>query len=169
MFRRLDDFYEQQKIQMDSVVENLQELTPESLDVTSHEGGRTIGQLAWHLVRTVSEMMSNTGLNMDASVLKEPHPVEPAELTSRYQAAHHELAARIKEQWDDSTLETTDTMYGMTWARGLTLAVLLRHEAHHHGQMTVLMRLAKLPVHGPTGPSKEEWAKFGMEQPPEMD
>lgn len=169
MFRKLDDFYKQHEIQVKSVLENLGELTADSLEETSHEGGRTIRQLVWHLVRTVSEMMSRTGLEMDEAVLKDPAPASPQELAASYEAAHRALIALIKEKWDDSTLELTDEMYGMTWSRGLTLAVLLKHEAHHHGQLTVLMRIAALPVHGPTGPSKEEWAKFGMEQPPEMD
>jgi uncharacterized damage-inducible protein DinB len=42
---------------------------------------------------------------------------------------------------------------------------LIQHQAHHRGQMTVLMRQAGLPVPGIYGPSKEEWANFGMEAP----
>ena len=48
---------------------------------------------------------------------------------------------------------------------GLTLAVLVRHQAHHRGQMTVLMRQAGLKVPGVYGPAREEWAEFGMQPP----
>jgi len=37
------------------------------------------------------------------------------------------------------------------------------HQAHHRGQMTVLMRQAGMKVPGVYGPSKEEWSAFGME------
>lgn len=43
-------------------------------------------------------------------------------------------------------------MYGEIWARGLTLFYLITHQAHHRGQMTVLMRQAGLPVPGIYGP-----------------
>jgi len=55
----------------------------------------------------------------------------------------------------------TDEMYGETWARGLTLFYLILHQAHHRGQITVLMRQAGLTVPGIYGPAKEEWAAFG--------
>ena len=57
-------------------------------------------------------------------------------------------------------------MYGETWKRGVALEMLIRHEAHHRGQMTVLMRQAGLPVHGVYGPSREEWTAMGMEPLP---
>ena len=54
-------------------------------------------------------------------------------------------------------------MYGMSWKRGTTLSILVNHQAHHRGQMTVLMRQAGLMVPGVYGPAKEEWASMGME------
>jgi uncharacterized damage-inducible protein DinB len=53
-------------------------------------------------------------------------------------------------------------IYGEKWPRGLTLSILIGHQTHHRGQMTVLMRQAGLPVPGVVGPSKEEWAAMGM-------
>ena len=47
----------------------------------------------------------------------------------------------------------------------LTLQILLFHQTHHRGQMTVLMRQAGLPVPGMYGPAKEDWAKYGMPTP----
>jgi uncharacterized damage-inducible protein DinB len=56
-------------------------------------------------------------------------------------------------------------MYGQTWARGETLQVLVVHQAHHRGQMTVLMRQAGLAVPGVYGPAREEWVGYGMSAP----
>ena len=72
----------------------------------------------------------------------------------------------IAAAWTDEVLLDTDDLYGQTWPRGLTLSVLLRHEAHHVGQMTVLLRQAGATVPGVCGPAKEEWASMGREAPP---
>ena len=51
-------------------------------------------------------------------------------------------------------------MYGQVWKRTSVLSSLIAHQAHHRGQMTVLMRQAGLKVPGVYGPSKEEWAEL---------
>ncbi len=53
-----------------------------------------------------------------------------------------------------------DDRYGDKWSRGKTLGMLVTHQIHHHGQLTVVMRLAGLKVPGVHGPAKEEWGKF---------
>ena len=55
-----------------------------------------------------------------------------------------------------------DEMYGMIWKRGTTLSLLINHQAHHRGQVTILMRQAGVPVIGVYGPAKEEWEAMGM-------
>ncbi|MGO4373779.1 DinB family protein, partial [Paenibacillus sp. MCAF20] len=47
----------------------------------------------------------------------------------------------------------------------LVLDVLIKHEIHHRGQMTVLMRQAGLRVPDLYGPTKEQWAEFGAPAP----
>jgi len=46
------------------------------------------------------------------------------------------------------------------------LVSLITHQAHHRGQMTVLMRQAGLKVPGVYGPAREEWAAMGMPPQP---
>ena len=75
------------------------------------------------------------------------------------------LAEQIRSRWDDASLAVTDDMYGETWPRGLTLSILIHHQAHHRGQMTVLMRQAGLKVPGVYGPAREEWAAYGAPPP----
>ncbi len=72
------------------------------------------------------------------------------------------LAHEIRTTWEDAELEVEDDMYGEQWPRGKSLAALLNHQTHHRGQMTVLMRQAGLQVPGVYGPSREEWAVYGM-------
>jgi len=47
----------------------------------------------------------------------------------------------------------------------MSLQVLVVHQAHHRGQMTVLMRQAGLKVPGVYGPAREEWTAYGMQPP----
>jgi uncharacterized damage-inducible protein DinB len=71
----------------------------------------------------------------------------------------------LPRAWNDESLQQTDDMYGEKWKRGVTLTVLISHQAHHRGQMTVLMRQAGLKVPGVYGPAREEWAGMGMKAP----
>jgi uncharacterized damage-inducible protein DinB len=65
------------------------------------------------------------------------------------------------------TFEELIDFIGQKKPNGTLLMFLLQHQNHHRGQMTVLMRQAGLTVPGIYGPSKEEWANFGM-IPPKM-
>lgn len=165
MFRKIDDFINTHKGHVDGVGKNLDSLTDESLKVTAYEGGRSLGALAWHNVQTISEMLNKTGLSVDEKYEKAPMPHSAAEIAAAYLELHATFAEKIKAEWQDADLDVEDEMYGSKWKRGFTIGCVLDHETHHHGQMSVLMRIAGLPVHGVYGPSKEEWAQYGMEQP----
>ena len=62
-------------------------------------------------------------------------------------------------------LQDVVTMFGMPWTISTTLYSYLKHEIHHRGQLTILMRQAGLPVIGAYGPAKEQWAAIGMPVP----
>ena len=140
-------------------------LTDASLQqaVTPHD--RTLGRIAWHVVTSVPEMMHRTGLTLSGPDDKAAMPAQAAAIVTAYAAVARSLAEQIRERWTDATLPELDLMYGEKWKRGFTLAVLVRHQAHHRGQMTVLMRQAALKVPGVYGPAREEWADFGMQPP----
>ena len=63
-------------------------------------------------------------------------------------------------------LDREEAMYGEAWKRGYAFYVLVAHQAHHRGQMTVLMRQAELKVPDVYGPTKESWAAYGVLTPP---
>ena len=68
----------------------------------------------------------------------------------------------IASTWTDASLEEMRDMYGRPWKNGTTLRALISHQAHHRGQLTVLMRQAGLRVPGIYGPAREDWASMGM-------
>jgi len=41
--------------------------------------------------------------------------------------------------------------------------MIVNHQAHHRGQMAVLIRQAGLRVPDVYGPAREDWAQWGME------
>ncbi len=143
-------------------------LTDASLGQSVGHDHRTLGRMAWHIVTTYAEMMAQTGLKFTSVSKDAPVPSKAADIQKAYAAVTKEMIDGIKGNWTDATLDVVDTMYGaFPWKRSLTLSILVRHEVHHRGQMTVLMRQAGLTVPGVYGPAREEWSGMGM-NPPEV-
>ncbi|MEQ1691327.1 MAG: DinB family protein [Gemmatimonas sp.] len=141
-------------------------LTDASLAQEIYPGGRTAGRLAWHIAQTIPEMMARTGLHISGVDEHGPAPSSAAAIATGYRAAAASLLEQIAANWTNATLAVSDDMYGEQWTRATTLSVLIHHQAHHRGQLTVLMRQAGLKVPGIYGPAKEEWASMGMAPPP---
>jgi uncharacterized damage-inducible protein DinB len=127
--------------------------------------GRTLGRLAWHITTTIPEMMNRTGLEILKPHHEDPVPATAKEIFQAYNQAAIALYDKVKENWTDESLQVVDEMYGEKWKRGFTLQVLIFHQIHHRGQMTVLMRQAGLQIPGIYGPAREEWAQWGMKPP----
>jgi len=143
------------------------ELTDASLAQAVVPGHRTLGRMAWHITTSVSEMMTRVGLTIAGPPHDAPVPASAAEIKAAYDAAASSLVSELKAKWTDATLKVEDDMYGEKWSRAQTLHVLMGHQIHHRGQVTVLMRQAGLKVPGVYGPAKEEWGAFGA-PPPEV-
>lgn len=161
MLRRIDDFIKDWEYEAESTGKILKALTDASLDQKVTADGRSLGFLGWHLTQTLGEMLGHVGLKIDAPGFDKECPTGAADLADAYEKAAKSVTEEVKNNWTDETLLQEDNMYGDTWARGLTLFYLIAHQAHHRGQMTVLMRQAGLPVPGVYGPAKEEWAAMG--------
>ena len=140
-------------------------LTDASLSTAVGPQDRTLARIAWHLVTSLPEMMERTGLKLEGVAADAPVPASAAAIASAYEGLADSLGRQVRTQWSDETLQVTDDMYGETWKRGATLLVLILHQTHHRGQMTVLMRQAGLKVPGVYGPAREDWAGYGMTPP----
>ena len=167
MFTKLSHFEHAWEFESEGTLKMLRVLTDASLAQAVAPQGRTLGRLAWHVTTSLTEMMGRTGLKLAGPAEHAPHPATAAAIVAAYAAASASLVPAIRTSWTDETLQLTDEMYGDTWKRGLTLAILINHQTHHRGQMTVLMRQAGLTVPGIYGPAREEWAGMGM-PPPEV-
>ncbi len=161
MFRTIEDFLKAWQYEAEMTGKVLNTLTDGSLGQQVTPDGRTLGFLGWHLTVTLGEMLGHVGLKIDAPDEKAVCPASATEIASAYEKGSKSVSEEIAANWADETLLQEDNMYGDTWSRGLTLFYFIAHQAHHRGQMTVLMRQAGLPVPGIYGPSKEEWAAMG--------
>lgn len=165
MYRKIDDFLDAWQTESGLTQTLLDALTDASLQQAVAKDHRTLARIAWHIVTTIPEMMANTGLKLGALKPDAPIPATAAEIGQAYAAVSAELAQQVRANWTDETLRVEDEMYGEKWARGRTARILINHQTHHRGQMTVLMRQAGLAVPGVYGPSKEEWAAYGAPAP----
>jgi uncharacterized damage-inducible protein DinB len=164
MYHTLNEFTEEYKMESQSTLKLLKILTTESLYKTIDGKVRSIGRLTYHIAHTVAEMMGKTGLEIPFT-LQNPakdNSVTAEQIVQAYEKVVADFLSQIKEKWSDANLAETRSMYGQEWTNALTLSILLKHEIHHRGQLTVLMRLAGLVVPGVYGPAAEEWAMYGM-------
>jgi uncharacterized damage-inducible protein DinB len=167
MIATIAQFQDYWKQEADGTRKIMAELTDASLKQRIADKHRTLGQLAWHITTSVAEMLGRTGLKFEGFNHEAPEPKTAAEIKNAYDMIASSALEQITKNWNDATLQVVDDMYGQKWPRGLTLRILIDHEIHHRGQMTVLMRQAGLKVPGLMGPSLEEWTQFGM-KPPEV-
>jgi uncharacterized damage-inducible protein DinB len=164
MFRRVADFRKTWQEEREGTLKLLRALDDLSLSQAAGADQRTLGRIAWHLTTTLSEMMDRTGLKVAGPAHDSPVPATAAAILAAYEEASASVADEVGA-WTDAALEVEDDVYGERWPRGRTLQALVAHQAHHRGQMTVLMRLAGRSVPGVYGPSREEWAAYGMPVP----
>ncbi|WP_438349299.1 DinB family protein [Paenibacillus sp. FA6] len=167
MFATMEGFLINWHQESGSTQKILNALTDESLAQEVSPQDRTLGRIAWHIVTTLDEMMGRTGLKFEAAPHDSQVPQVAREIAEAYQTSSEAMVAAIHDQWTDATLSEEKDMYGEIWPIAVILGILIAHQTHHRGQLTVLMRQAGLSVPGVYGPSREEWAVFGG-QPPEV-
>lgn len=165
MFRTLDDFLTIWQHESASTEKLLQLITDASLSQQVNEEGRTIARLAWHIVTTLHEMVSQTGLQFEGKPHDAPVPASAEEIAKAYTTSSKAMFEAITEHWNDTTLQELHMMYGQQWTVATILQILVFHQIHHRGQLTVLLRQAGIQIPGIYGPSKEEWTAAGMEPP----
>ncbi|MES2177053.1 MAG: DinB family protein [Gemmatimonadota bacterium] len=164
MIRTIEDFVTVWNQEAANTLKLFRGLSDASMPQAITGEHRDLGRLAWHITTTIREMMERTGLHVEGPEPDAPVPSSAEEIVKEY-ARSSESFVKSLDAWTDATLDQEDNLYGESWRRSLTLQILLLHQTHHRGQMTVLMRQAGLPVPGMYGPAKEDWAKYGMPTP----
>jgi uncharacterized damage-inducible protein DinB len=165
MYRSIEDFLQAWQYESGMTVNVLRRLTDESLAQPVADDHFTLGSLAWHVTSALTTMLGQVGLPVEGPDRTTPQPATAAEIAAAYEAAAESVAQAVR-QWSDEDLPGEIQIFRYTWTRGRTLMFFLLHQAHHRGQMTVLMRQAGLEVPGVYGPSREERAAMLAAAPP---
>ena len=162
MIRKIEDFLSEWKYESESTRKLFSLITNEVLHKKNHEHVRSMAFLAWHITITISEMMNKAGIPVSGPDEHSKPPATIEEIISVYEQSSASLVKELQKNWTDANLTEDKEMYGDTWKKGTVLSVLIKHQVHHRGQLTVLMRQAGLSVCGIYGPTKEEWATWNM-------
>jgi uncharacterized damage-inducible protein DinB len=165
MINTINDFEYQWSMEIEKTQKIFKHLTDKSLSQAITPQNRTLGRLAWHIIQSIPEMAGRMGLTVSGPREDEPVPSSTKVLFHTFSDTAISLLTRIKSEWRDTTLQQTDDMYGQKWKRSFSLTVLIHHQIHHRGQMTVLMRQAGLEVPGIYGPARQEWTQWNMSEP----
>jgi uncharacterized damage-inducible protein DinB len=128
------------------------------LGVRAAEKGWRLGDLAWHLCSSERFFcVGALGLAVPGEdpVPKDRPPATAAAMAAAREASHAALFAAARAK-DDAWMEEVVEFYGTRLRRTEVLHLMLRHEAHHRGQLTVYLRLAGARVPGTYGPSADD-------------
>lgn len=163
MFRRIDDFLKSLAAEAESTLKLFRAIPDAAARQAVTPGGRTLGRLAWHITCALGEIAASAKLGVIEPHDDQEGDVPPmARIAAAYEKSAAALPGLLRQAWKDDMLDGKIEMYGSEWLRGNALMMLITHQAHHRGQMTVLMRQAGLEVPGIVGPAQQEWAQWGM-------
>ncbi|MCX7736744.1 MAG: DinB family protein [Candidatus Kapabacteria bacterium] len=161
MYRSMQDFLDDWEAESQLTINLFKSLTNESLYQKIVEDGRNLGFLAWHITATISETLNKTGLKIPGPLEDSDPPNNVEDIIKTYQTSSDALIEEVGTKLDDKSLDDELELYGERWKRHQVFDMLIKHQIHHRGQMTVLMRQAGLKLPGIYGPSKDDWIAMG--------
>ena len=155
MFRRIEDFTRTWRRESVATALVLERLSDDSLRRRLDPHQRSIGEVAWHVVVSVSEILGKARIDCPGPSKRDPYPGQASHIHLAYVDVSNRVPGIVESTWGDR-LDVALHFYGSMTARGEVLAILLRHEIHHRGQLTAQMRPAGLKVPGVYGPSADD-------------
>ncbi|WP_238654378.1 DinB family protein [Paenibacillus piscarius] len=161
MFAKIEDFAAEWTSEAELTATVLDALTDNSLGQEVIEGRRTLGQIAWHLVQSL-HYMAALGLTFEGPSGGEEAPDSAAFIASEYRRISKNLLNAVRTQWSDESLRESVMIQEEAWQSGGSLRYTIMHQAHHRGQMTVLMRQAGLRTPDVYGPTYDTWVEKGI-------
>ncbi|WP_276357111.1 DinB family protein [Cohnella caldifontis] len=159
MYQSIQQFADDWAQESSLTLNVLSALTDASLtQAVTETKGRKLGELAWHLTTSVTGMLAAGGVQVDGPAFNASMPNRAQEIADGYRKASDSAVAALKAQWTDAKLSETLQLFGRSMTYAGLLELVVRHQIHHRGQMTVLMRQAGLVPPGVYGPNEEETA-----------
>jgi len=162
MYSNLPDFFNDWQEESQLTLSVFTKIDEAAKSVKIKDNLRSLDRLAWHITQTLTEMPFRAGI-LESDVLEnEPVPESIKKISEIYQYQSNILAETLKANWQDTDLTEIIEVYGEKWEKRKILSMLIKHQIHHRGQMTAMMRMLEMQVPGTYGPSKEEWTQYGM-------
>jgi uncharacterized damage-inducible protein DinB len=164
MSKELETFLNTWEEETKKTVAMLQSLPIDKYDFRPDPGGRSLGELAWHLPEAEAYMTYGIeqgafGMGMKPPGIERPKTI--AELAPGFERVHAEAVQRVKKltpaDLDREIMFFTGTPVTI---RQVLWTMLLHHEIHHRGQLSLMCRLAGGCAPAPYGPNREEMAKM---------
>jgi uncharacterized damage-inducible protein DinB len=157
----LDMFLSTWEREADNTLKLLRALPASQYDFRPDAGGRSLGELAWHLAEGDAYMsygIENNRFTMDAKPpnIERPRTVEA--LAPGYERIHREAVARIRKLEAEDLDRTIDFFSGPVTVREILWGMIIMHTIHHRGQLSLMCRLAGGKAPGLYGPNREEMA-----------
>jgi uncharacterized damage-inducible protein DinB len=157
----LENFLKTWEREAESTVKLLRALPPDQYDFRPDAGGRSLGELAWHLAEGDAYMSSGAAsgeFNMSQKPpnIERPRTVEA--LAPGYERVHQDAVARIRTLKPEDLDRSIPFFGGQMTIRDILWNMIISHAVHHRGQLTLMCRLAGGKAPGLYGPNREEMA-----------
>jgi uncharacterized damage-inducible protein DinB len=158
----LKSFIEAFERQGNRVASTLESLPAAGYDVRPDGGGRSLGEMAWHLAEIEAHMTYGIERGAFSFTEKPPgieRPREIAALAPGYRRMHADAIARVKN-WKPEVLDRNVLFFDGKehGVRDILWEATLHHSIHHLGQLVLMVRLAGGTPPGLYGPNRETTA-----------
>ncbi len=142
-----------------NTVKLLEALPAEQYDFRPDAGGRSLGELAWHLAEGDAYMSHGIEAGQFSMGAKPPNIERPRTieaLAPGYERVHREAVARIRKLQPEDLDRSIDFFTGPRSIRDILWDGIILHGIHHRGQLSLMCRLAGGQAPGLYGPNREE-------------
>ena len=145
-----------------STLKLLRALPATQYDFRPDAGGRSLGELAWHLAEGDAYMSCGIEAGRFGGDAKPPNIERPRTveaLAPGYERIHREAVARIRKLKPEDLDRSIPFFLGEPLLiRDILWNMIISHGIHHRGQLTLMCRLAGGHAPGLYGPNREETA-----------
>jgi uncharacterized damage-inducible protein DinB len=157
----LEMFLKAWEREAENTLKLLRALPVTQYDFRPDAGGRSLGELAWHLAEVdayLSHIIETGQFSLETKPPNIERPRRVEELAPGYERIHREAVARIRKLKPEDLDRSTPFVTGPTAIRDILWSSMLAHGIHHRGQLSLICRLAGGQVPALYGPNREETA-----------
>jgi uncharacterized damage-inducible protein DinB len=157
MYHNVQEFlgaYEQESGVTERV---LRALTDEALAQSKGSGHHNAGDIAWHIATAPNYMFNQIGWPLTKiEGWATPENITAAQIVEQYCKTRDELKHAATNVTPEDLQKVHHVFGQLDWPAWMMLSAQIVHEAHHRGQLSVLMRQAGLTVPSIYGPNFED-------------